>query len=136
MAAEKQLENSIRGTSVARAPNRRVGRVRTLVRAGLITAIPILLFCAVVAPQLHSRERLHQALNIRLTAAPPDTETPAAFDPSTPGLRDQSDDSQDVDLYGNDVTDAVARYKFDATGALYELHSPQTEVPRLRSPKS
>jgi hypothetical protein len=41
-----------------------------------------------------------------------------------------------VDLYGNEVTDAVAKYGLDATGDLYELHSPQTELPRLKSPKS
>jgi hypothetical protein len=41
-----------------------------------------------------------------------------------------------VDLYGNEVTDAIAKYKFDATGSLYETHSPQTELPRLGSPKS
>jgi len=41
-----------------------------------------------------------------------------------------------VDLYGNEVTDAVATYRFDATGSLYETHSPQTELPRLGSPKS
>ena len=41
-----------------------------------------------------------------------------------------------VDLFGNDVSDAVARYQFDATGSLYEVHSPQTEIPKLGSPKS
>ena len=41
-----------------------------------------------------------------------------------------------VDLSGNDVTDAVARYRLDATGSLYEVHSPQTEIPKLGSPKS
>jgi hypothetical protein len=41
-----------------------------------------------------------------------------------------------VDLLGNDVTDAVARYQIDATGSLYEVHSPQTEIPKLGSPKS
>jgi len=41
-----------------------------------------------------------------------------------------------VDLYGNEVTDAVAKYQFDATGSLYELHSPQTEVPKLAPPKT
>jgi hypothetical protein len=38
------------------------------------------------------------------------------------------------DLYGNEVTDAVARYRFDDAGSLYEVHSPQTELPRLASP--
>ena len=41
-----------------------------------------------------------------------------------------------VDLYGNEVSDAIATYSLDPTGSLYELHSPQTELPRLASPKS
>jgi hypothetical protein len=41
-----------------------------------------------------------------------------------------------VDLYGNEITDAVAKYKLDASGMLYELHSPDTEVPRLKPPKT
>lgn len=52
----------------------------------------------------------------------------------------QADVTEDVqsetDLYGNDVSDAVARYTVDANGALYEVHSPQTEIPRLGSPES
>jgi hypothetical protein len=54
---------------------------------------------------------------------------PEADDPAEP-------DAVPVDLYGNEVIDAVAKYKFDPAGALYEEHSPQTEVPRLGSPKS
>jgi hypothetical protein len=41
-----------------------------------------------------------------------------------------------VDLYGNEVTEAVAQYTMDPAGSLYEVHSPQTELPRLGSPKS
>lgn len=41
----------------------------------------------------------------------------------------------DEDILENDVTDAVARYRLDSSGMLYEVHSPQTEVPRLRAPK-
>jgi hypothetical protein len=41
-----------------------------------------------------------------------------------------------VDLFGNDVSQAVARYQFDRTGGLYEVHSPRTELPRLIPPKS
>lgn len=50
--------------------------------------------------------------------------------------RRQDEDDSSIDLSGNDVTDAVARYRLDATGSLYEVHSPQTEIPRLGSPKS
>jgi hypothetical protein len=45
-------------------------------------------------------------------------------------------DDEGVDAYGNDVTSAVAEYSLDATGALYERHSPQTEIPHLGSPTS
>jgi hypothetical protein len=47
-------------------------------------------------------------------------------------------DSSDAftDLYGNEVSDAIATYTFDQSGSLYELHSPQTELPRLGIPKS
>ena len=41
-----------------------------------------------------------------------------------------------VDLYGNGVSPAVATYSLDALGSLYEEHSPQTELPRLGSPKT
>ena len=43
---------------------------------------------------------------------------------------------EDDDAYGNEVTNAVAEYSWDPTGSLYELHSPQIELPRLGSPKS
>ena len=40
------------------------------------------------------------------------------------------------DVYGNDVTDAVATYKLDASGSVYEEHSPHTELPQLKPPTS
>ena len=40
-----------------------------------------------------------------------------------------------VDFNGNEVRPAVAQYKVDPAGTLYEEHSPDTEVPRLGSPK-
>jgi hypothetical protein len=41
-----------------------------------------------------------------------------------------------TDLYGNEVIDAIATYSLDPAGSLYEVHSPQTELPKLGSPKS
>jgi hypothetical protein len=52
--------------------------------------------------------------------------------PNAPG----TDEESTTDFYGNDVTAAVARYKLDATGSLYEAHSPQTQMAKLGSPKS
>ena len=41
-----------------------------------------------------------------------------------------------IDFSGNVVDDAVATYKPDADGSLYEEHSPGTELPHIASPKS
>jgi hypothetical protein len=40
-----------------------------------------------------------------------------------------------IDFNGNEVRQAIARYKIDPTGALYEEHFPDTELPRLGAPK-
>ena len=50
--------------------------------------------------------------------------------------RRDEDVADAVDFYGNEVNAAIATYRLDRTGALYELHSPQTEVPQLPPPKS
>ena len=70
--------------------------------------------------------RSHPAEDITLTAS--DTATRARQSPTTEGAA--------VDLYGNEVSDAIATYSLDPAGSLYELHSPQTELPRLAEPKS
>ena len=41
-----------------------------------------------------------------------------------------------IDLSGNDVDDAVATYKLDSAGSLYEEHSPQIELPQVAPPKT
>ena len=67
-----------------------------------------------------------------------DIELPARAPFGEPGLpaNGVTTDEGAADFYGNPVTDAVASYRLDATGSLYESHSPQTEVPRLASPKT
>jgi hypothetical protein len=49
---------------------------------------------------------------------------------------EEEDAKGSPDLYGNEVREAVTKYKLDETGSLYEVHSPQTELPRLASPIS
>jgi hypothetical protein len=39
-----------------------------------------------------------------------------------------------VDLYGNEVHEAVGDYRVDRRGELYERHAPDTAVLRLRPP--
>jgi hypothetical protein len=62
--------------------------------------------------------------------------TPPYVDPFQSPDRLAEGEDEDDDLLGNPVSPAVATYKFDAAGSLYETHSPQTELPRLGSPKS
>ena len=93
-----------------------------LARLGFIVITPLLVAAVLVTPQL-----------VGATYSEPDTTSD--IQPAASGLTE--DDVREVeDVYGNEVTAAVATYKFDATGTLYELHSPQTELPRLASPKS
>jgi len=40
------------------------------------------------------------------------------------------------DVYGNQIEDAITDYRIDSAGAVYERHSPETEVPRLGPPVS
>lgn len=40
-----------------------------------------------------------------------------------------------IDIYGNEIANPVARYRVDDHGTLYEVHSPETEVPRLGPPR-
>ena len=50
------------------------------------------------------------------------------------GREDGLDDGAQIDLQGDEVTPAVATYKFDPEGNIYETHAPHTEVPHLGSP--
>ncbi len=50
------------------------------------------------------------------------------------GDEDDPNDGSQMDLEGNEVTPALAKYRFDAQGNIYETHAPHTEVPHLGSP--
>ena len=89
----------------------------------------VLLLVGLAAPvQVTQNRSFRSALHTEVSRGP--AISPAAM-PSP-----QADEIESIDMSGNEVSDAVAKYKLDATGALYELHSPQTEVPRLGAPKS
>ena len=67
------------------------------------------------------------------------TPQPATAAPSHPAVAGASRDSANtppLDAYGNEIANAVAEYSLDPAGTLYELHTPQVELPRLGSPKS
>jgi hypothetical protein len=102
-------------------------------RAVHIVVIPAFLLCALVTLHLTDAPRtLPHPVN-GVIAETVDFSSNSST-PSESGDPEHAPDA--VDLYGNEITDAVAQYELDATGSLYELHSPQTELPRLPSPKS
>ena len=100
---------------------------------GVALAVPILVGAAFITP------RIFPLSDTKMQAAPLVSDRVLVVDTRD---RDAGDDQdQDgangfVDRYGNEVSDAVATYTFDQAGSLYELHSPQTELPRLGIPKS
>ena len=103
-------------------------RAHVSLRVVLVALIPIMILgCAHLAPELIAPP--HATASAIMTV-PSSTDVPPSFGPAEP------DNDGTIDLYGNDVTDAVARYKLDAEGTLYELHSPQTQLPRLARPKA
>jgi hypothetical protein len=100
-------------------------------RLGFIVLTLLLVAAVLVTPQLvmATYSGPETASDVQPTAGIEELTVPRGNSGS--GLEDEA-----IDVYGNEVTAAVATYKLDATGTLYELHSPQTELPRLASPKS
>jgi len=85
--------------------------------------------CARIAPQLIAPAAT-RGRDVSIAAPSTEAASSLADEPL------DRDEDPDVDLYGNDITAAVAKYKLDSDGSLYELHSPQTQLPRLGSPRS
>jgi hypothetical protein len=103
-----------------------------LARLGLVVVTPLLVAGALATPQLVTATQ---------SAAPnmSNPEPSSAIDfLAVPRGEFGGDPNEEhaTDVYGNEVTAAVATYEIDATGSLYELHSPQTQLPRPGSPKS
>jgi hypothetical protein len=104
-----------------------------LARLGLVVVAPLLVAGTLVTPQLVTTTQSEQ---VKMS----DSQTARSMDllavPRGDSRRNLNEDDEATDVYGNEVAAAVAKYTLDATGSLYELHSPQTELPRLGPPKS
>ena len=101
-------------------------------RIGFFVATPLLAACALLAPQLVTATH-------PVASALDDLESEATTELFTVPLgavAGETNEDETTDVHGNRVTPAVATYQLDAAGTLYELHSPQTRLPRLGSPKS
>lgn len=101
--------------------------MRTVVPGAVAIAVVVVVTCALFTHQTVSPSRmLVESIPVATASGdgPVDHRTPL----------DATDGT--VDLYGNEISDAVATYSLDPGGSLYEVHSPQTELPHLASPKS
>jgi hypothetical protein len=106
--------------------------LRKLVGLVIAAVVPFLMVSALLTPQPLTATYFPNAAEALDKLTPPFVD-PLAIPNNgrVAGGQDEEDD-----LLGNPVSPAVATYKFDATGSLYETHSPQTELPRLGSGKS
>jgi hypothetical protein len=106
------------------------------VRATTISAaflvMPVALMWMLLTPSTVTSSQPKPVARPVLIAPPNDPDAPRQPSPDV----DRQDSDGTVDLYGNEVSDAVAKYRIDTAGSLYELHSPRTELPRLGSPKT
>lgn len=74
----------------------------------------------------------------------PPSPSPRALQPTSADLNDllsslplpKTDVDVEIDLFGNEINHALAKYKVDRAGGEYEVHSPDTEMSRLTPPAS
>ena len=55
---------------------------------------------------------------------------------NAPSVESNRSPEPQLDLLGNEIENAVADYRVDLGGDVYERHSPETAVPKLGSPSS
>ena len=69
---------------------------------------------------------------------PPSSSSASLMDPAADDASKSSgvgdDAPQRLDVRGNEIARPIARYRLDDRGSLYEVHSPETELPRLKPP--
>ena len=109
--------------------------MRALTRVAAAVGFAVLVGGAYLTPQLATSDDGAPAIAPAVPASTPQVAAVTSGDERDAGDAGDSNDAF-TDLYGNEVSDAIATYTFDQSGSLYELHSPQTELPRLGIPKS
>jgi hypothetical protein len=108
------------------------------VRVGLAAIAPIFAVYSLLAPPLSPSSSCQSPSTVATGfhyQAPTRSHTSAVLGNNEAGMEER-EATGSPDLYGNEVIDAMATYELDDAGSLYEVHSPQTELPRLTSPTS
>jgi hypothetical protein len=99
-------------------------------RRRLVVTIVVTLFMVVTTNYMGRGSKEHPAL----PGAIPDLsrETRVTFIE----FGEPSDPDEGTDLYGNRVQSAVATYGVDRSGALYDVHAPQVDLPHVDRPST
>jgi hypothetical protein len=100
-----------------------------------LTIVPIVTLWAIVSPAIDAPVRPLDAYVVSVyhdRAAKP-ADSSAVLASASDGEVEAA--SGAVDLYGNEVIDAVSTYKLDEAGDLYEVHSPELAMPKLAAPE-
>ena len=108
-------------------------------RSLLWLSLALLLFgSSLLVPNLLFNDMTLGFPNQVRTAPPIASSSVLLIDPEANAGADASaiddDAPQRLDVRGNEIARPVARYQVDERGSLYEVHSPETEVPRLKAP--
>lgn len=91
---------------------------------------------------LIGRAMLHPAVAVPVqpSSAPTHARTTSVIveeEFAPPGaMRTIDSDEPRFDLFGNEIDVAIADYRLDRRGTIYERHSPDTAVSKLGSPKT
>jgi hypothetical protein len=117
-----------------------MGRVRATF--GVVLAMLVLAGYAWVPDAatdlLWTRQAVPSAAPSRIVTPAPEFDRPGrqieAPDPKAVPFRLEETPGS-FDIRGNEIARPVARYRLDDRGSLYEVHSPDTEVPRLKPPQ-
>src|SRR3954468_20711105 len=99
----------------------------------------LLLGSSLLVPDLiFSRRTPSRSVSVPASAPSGPSSSASLIDPaaSQGGETDAAADdvAQRVDGRGNEIARPVARYRVDERGSMYEVHSPQTEIARLKPP--
>jgi hypothetical protein len=109
--------------------------VRAVRRLVFLALVPFLTAWALVAVELAYRPPVRPTNPSRSRAVSTSHDNPTAW-PLSQQCGQPLADVSGTDMYGNEVSDAVAEYTVDNSGKPYEMHAPEVELPHLGSPKS
>jgi hypothetical protein len=126
----------LRGTLVATSSDGGNQRAMTMLRMaiGLIWLLSLVLGRGGWQPTVASPAATSSAEITAQSVQPTGTVIGGSLVEGTDSAASEDPEDPKVDLFGNEVEEAIADYRIDVRGSVYERHSPETAVQKLGSP--